>query len=94
MTTDTNDMSQNKEILLTIQSEVSWSSLLSFLHFRRTEFSTDGAVTRIEFPASSPEKLQAQTKICIFWNPAKLQAEQGFPDWIFLSTKGCGECCL
>ncbi len=31
-------------------------------------------------PASSPEKLQAQTKICIFWNPAKLQAEQGFPD--------------
>ncbi len=45
-------------------------------------------------PASSPEKLQAKTKICIFWNPAKLQAEQGFPDWIFLSTKGCGECCL
>ncbi len=28
-------------------------------------------------PASSPEKLQAQTKICIFWNPAKLQ---GFKD--------------
>ncbi len=33
----------------TIESEVSWSSLLSFLHFRRTEFTTDGAVTRIEF---------------------------------------------
>ncbi len=33
-------MSLNKEILLTIESEVSWSSLLSFLHFRRTEFST------------------------------------------------------
>ncbi len=33
----------------TIESEVSWSSLLSFLHFRRTEFSTDGAVTQIEF---------------------------------------------
>ncbi len=33
----------------TIESEVSWSSLLSFLHFRRTEFSTDGAETRIEF---------------------------------------------
>ncbi len=32
-----------------IESEVSWSSLLSFLHFRRTEFTTDGAVTRIEF---------------------------------------------
>ncbi len=24
----------------TIESEVSWSSLLSFLHFRRTEFTT------------------------------------------------------
>ncbi len=33
----------------TIESEVSWSSLLSFLHFRGTEFTTDGAVTRIEF---------------------------------------------
>jgi len=64
----------------TIESEVSWSSLLSFLHFRRTEFSTDAAVNPDRVPASSPEKLQAQTKICIFWNPAKLQAEQGFPD--------------
>ncbi len=67
----------------TIESEVSWSSLLSFLHFRRTEFTTDGAVNPDRVPASSPEKLQAQTKICIFWNPAKLQAEQGFPDWFF-----------
>ncbi len=25
----------------TIESEVSWSSLLSFLHFRRTEFTTN-----------------------------------------------------
>ncbi len=33
----------------TIESEVSWSSLLSFLHFRRTEFTTDGSETRIEF---------------------------------------------
>ncbi len=64
----------------TIESEVSWSSLLSFLHFRRTEFSTDGAVNPDRVPASSPERLQAQTKICIFWNPAKLQTEQGFPD--------------
>ncbi len=38
-----------KRILLTIQSDFSWSSLLSFLHFRRTKFTTDGAVTRIEF---------------------------------------------
>ncbi len=30
----------NKRILLTIQSEVSWSSLLSFLHFRRKQFTT------------------------------------------------------
>ncbi len=29
-----------KRILLTIQSEVSWSSLLSFLHFRRKQFTT------------------------------------------------------
>ncbi len=28
----------------TIESEVSWSSLLSFLHFRRKQFTTDGAV--------------------------------------------------
>ncbi len=60
-------------------------------YFRRTEFSTDAAVNPDRVPASSPEKLQAQTKICIFWNPAKLQAEQGFPDWIFLWTKGWGE---
>ncbi len=33
----------------TIESEVSWSSLLSFLHFRRTKFTTDAAVSRIEF---------------------------------------------
>ncbi len=38
-----------KRILLTIQSDFSWSSLLSFLHFRRKQFTTDGAVTRIEF---------------------------------------------
>ncbi len=64
----------------TIESEVSWSSLLSFLHFRRTKFSTDAAVNPDRVPAFSPERLQAQTKICIFWNPAKLQTEQGFPD--------------
>ncbi len=82
----------------TIESEVSWSSLLSFLHFRRTEFTTDGAVTPDRVPASSPEKNSSSNKDlhpdCIFWNPAKLQAEQGFLDWIFLPTKGCGECCL
>ncbi len=50
----------------TIESEVSWSSLLSFLHFRRKQFTTDGAVNPDRVPASSPEKkLQAQTKICI-----------------------------
>ncbi len=85
----------NKEILLTIQSEVSWSSLLSFLHFRRKRFTTDGAVTRIEFQLPHLKKTSSSNKDlhpdCIFWNPAKLQAEQRFPDWIFLSTKGCGE---
>ncbi len=45
------------------------------------KFTTDSAVTRIEFQLPQ-------------LNPAKLPAEQRFPDWIFLSTKGCGECCL
>ncbi len=31
-----------KRILLTIQSDFSWSSLLSFLHFRRKQFTTKG----------------------------------------------------
>ncbi len=63
----------------TIESEVSWSSLLSFYTLEEQSFSTDAAVNPDRVPASSPEKLQAETKICIFWNPAKLQAEQGFP---------------
>ncbi len=68
----------NKESYDRIRSLLVFSS--EFLHFRRTEFSTDAAVNPDRVPASSPEKLQAQTKICIFWNPAKLQAQQGFPD--------------
>ncbi len=63
----------NKESYDRIRSLLVFSS--EFLHFRRTEFSTDAAVNPDRVPASSPEKLQAQTKICIFWNPAKLQAE-------------------
>jgi len=68
----------------TIESEVSWSSLLSFLHFRRTEFSTDAAVNPDRVPASSPEK------ICIFWNPAKLQGFKDSQTEFFSQTK-CGE---
>ncbi len=59
--------------------------VLEVERWRRTEFTTDGAVNPDRVPASSPEKLQAQTKICIFWNPAKLQAEQGFPRLNFFS---------
>ncbi len=63
----------NKESYDRIRSLLVFSS--EFLHFRRTEFSTDAAETRIEFQLPHLKKLQAQTKICIFWNPAKLQAE-------------------
>ncbi len=73
----------------TIESEVSWSSLLSFLHFRRTEFTTDAAVNPDRVPASSPEKLQAQTKICIFWNPAKLQGFKDSQTDFFSLVSGC-----
>ncbi len=62
----------------TIESEVSWSSLLSFLHFRRKQFTTDGAVTRIEFQLPHLKKTSSSNKDlhpdCIFWNPAKLQS--------------------
>ncbi len=64
----------------TIESEVSWSSLLSFLHFRRTEFSTDAAVNPDRVPASSPEKLQAQNKDLHLLEFSETSRIQGFPD--------------
>ncbi len=77
----------NKESYDRIRSLLVFSS--EFLHFRRTEFSTDAAVNPDRVPASSPEKLQAQTKICIFWNPAKLQGFKDSQTDFFSLVSGC-----
>ncbi len=74
----------------TIESEVSWSSLLSFLHFRRTEFTTDGAVIRIEFQLPHLKNFKLKQRSASFGIQRNFKLNKDFPDWIFLS----GECCL
>ncbi len=74
----------------TIESEVSWSSLLSFLHFRRTEFTTDGAETRIEFQLPHLKNFKLKQRSASFGIQRNFKLNKDFPDWIFLS----GECCL
>ncbi len=64
----------------TIESEVSWSSLLSFLHFRRTEFTTDGAVTRIEFQLPHLKNFKLKQRSASFGIQRNFKLNKDFPD--------------
>ncbi len=64
----------------TIESEVSWSSLLSFLHFRRTEFTTDGAETRIEFQLPHLKNFKLKQRSASFGIQRNFKLNKDFPD--------------
>ncbi len=69
--------------MLTIQSEVSWSSLLSFLHFRRKQFTTDAAVDPDRVPASSPENFKLKQRSASFGIQRNFQLNKDFQTEFF-----------
>ncbi len=62
MTTDNKTCHRIKKFCWRSNPKSPGLSILSFLHFRRTEFTTDGAVNPDRVPASSPEKKNFKLK--------------------------------
>ncbi len=76
----------NKRILLTIQSEVSWSSLLSFLH-KKAVHNNNNSVTVLEWPSQSPDL----NPIEHLWRDLKMAVHQRLPSNLTELERICKE---
>ncbi len=79
----------NKESYNRIRSLLVFSS--EFLHFRRTEFSTDAAVTQIEFQLPHLKNFKLKQRSASFGIQRNFKLNKDSQTEFFSQPKGCGE---